>query len=326
MHAPDGPAEVRVRRLRAGLLVDAAMLSSGHMYSMPRAVEAAFGPEERLGVTERGVALGPVSHADADAVWLEGGGLSSPRIVQWKPANGQLVRLGGGEAIGNPLHVLNVAAAPPTEPTCAEQAPSQRFGWSDTVLLSNELRVDKVAPGAEPACRVLEVTTQGAGAKIELCPGPSAIREGDVVRIALRDTAQMGEGPRSRILMIETARETIWMVRGASNDLSAVLAPMGIQSLSWSQASSCGLSAADGCGVGGLPAQVQVAFKPGDRSFTLRAGETVRGHFGGAPVELQVVRAAFRPFRSAQCAYDGSDFGLVLTRSGPPIAKATIAR
>jgi hypothetical protein len=326
IHAPEAPADLRVRRLRPGLHADHTAMSSGQMYNVPPAIVAAFGSEEPLRVTDRGVTLGPVSQAEMDAVWLEGGALTGPRIAHWRPADGQLLRVSNSEVSGNPLQVASVVANTPPDGACTPQPPSLRFGWSETILIGNQIRVEKTGPGTDAECRVLDLAKEGASARMELCPGPASIREGDLVRIDVSDMEQASNHQRARILKIETPREAIWMVRGYTNDLASALAPMGVQGFSWSLAQTCSLTPDDGCGVGGLAAQVSVAFKPGDRSFAMRAGESVRGSFAGAATEIQMVRASFRPFRSAGCRHDVSDFGMVLTRAGASGAKATIAR
>jgi hypothetical protein len=325
MHAPDAPADLRVRRLLPGLRADLAAVSSGQMYNVPPAIAAAFGPEQQMRVTDRGVTLGPISAAEVDALWLEGGGLSGPRIAHWKPADGELIRIANGEASASVLQVVPVNASTPTDVACPGQVPSPRFAWSDTIVIGDQLRVEQVS--AQGGCSIVEVRKEKASATMELCPAAPSIAVGDMLRIDMRDLEQASVHQRSRILRIESSRETIWMIRGFSNELAAALAPFGVHALSWSVAPACGLTAPDGCGVGGLPAQVQVTFKPGDRSFALRASESVRGRFsGGADIELRVVRAAFRPFKTAECAHDTADFGMVLTQAGAPGAKATIAQ
>jgi hypothetical protein len=325
MHAPDAPADLRVRRLRPGLRGDLGMLSHGQLCNVPHAIAAAFGPEQHVRVTDRGVALGPVSGAEVDAVWLEGGGLSGPRISNWKPSDGELLRIANSEVSGSLLQVLTVNASQPAEATCVGQPPAQRFGWSDTIVIGDQLRVEQAR--SEGGCSVVSVRKDTTSASLELCPGTPSIAAGDLLRIDVRDLELPSYQQRSRILKIETPRETIWMVRGYSNELGAALAPMGVQGLSWALANACSLGPEDGCGVGGLPAQVALSFKPGDRSFTLRAGETVKGSFGGgAELEVRVVRAAMRPFRNVECKYEAADFGMVLTQAGAPKAGATIAR
>jgi len=306
--------------------VDLGMMYPTNLSTFPFHMGAAFGPVQALHVSSEGVRLAPVSSAGLDAVWIEGGGLDRPRVAYWKTGEEQALTLEDGELQGQSIHfepvsptIVAISSSALTSPCPALSSPD-RFGWSDGIVLGDQVHVESVGPEQASHCRELELESAQTSTPVELCLGGGSFpfQQGDTLRIERKDLLIAGSQHGAHILRLDRTRsgspnETIWLVRGYHVELAAALASPRISRLSWDLASLCELTPEDGCGIGGIPAQLRVTVTSEQRTFTLRVGESVRGNFGAnSPTEFRVVRAAYRPFRSIDCRHDAIDFGMVL--------------
>lgn len=317
VHAPEGPVNVRVRRLRPGMKVAYELPYIIWANSIPADQGDAFGPAQELSIPPGGMTFPPSSPSEPDMLWIE---LPTGAFVtSWSPAEGQVLRIADNRVWGNRVQPVDVRKAADGEHECRKPRQAARFGWASTMLVGDGLEVHAVSAASSEGCRKLELRKEGIGNSItELCLGdaPFPVERGDALRVISRDASGDRSQPAAGVLQLDRTRAgasplSVYLLQGTPEKLPSTLPSLGIKGWSSSLFMGCG-TPAEGCGVPGVAAQVQFSVSS-NRSFTLLAGE----HAGavlpnGGLLEVYVVRAAYRPIRTLDCPFDPADFGVVL--------------